>query len=117
MAVVVCGVGDGDILRAADGVLSMLADGAGAVHLRAAIADVREAIASPRTLLRDADRWEDALFGLVEPDALVPEVLGRVRSRPPPAAPESELGASEEPRPRAGGGRKSGREGKRGVVR
>src|SRR3546814_7400301 len=88
MAVVVCGVGDGDILRASDGVLSMLADGAGDVHLRAAIADVREAIASPRTLLRDADRWEDALFGLVEPEGLVTEVIGPMRSRPLPARSE-----------------------------
>lgn len=98
MPVLVCGVGDGDVVRASDGVLSMLADGARDARLRGAFADLREAIASPRTLVREADRWEDTLFGLVEPEGLITEVIGPVRARPLPAAADAEIADAEEPR-------------------
>lgn len=95
MPVLVCGVGDGDVLHASDGVLSMLADGVRDPRLRNALDEVRGAVATPRTLARDADRWEDALFDVAEPEALVTEVIGPPRARPLPSVADSEIADSE----------------------
>ncbi|KAA9149005.1 hypothetical protein F6B41_26930, partial [Microbacterium lushaniae] len=76
MPVLVYGPGDGSAVRASADILSTLADGASDEGFAEVLAQSAAAVVEPRTLVRDIERWEDALFAAVQPEPLATDIVG-----------------------------------------
>lgn len=92
--VLVCGSGESDAVRASQELVAGLAETVADPRLRDVLDDFRDALTQPRVLPRNADRWEDALFAVVEAEPLMTEVIGPVR---PPTIPAADTVAGGEP--------------------
>jgi hypothetical protein len=79
--VLACGAGEESPARASSQILSALCDDAVDPGLRDVLTRMRDELGTIRTLVRDADTWEDALFRAADPEPLLIEVLGPASRR------------------------------------
>ncbi|MFG6502182.1 hypothetical protein [Microbacterium sp. P05] len=94
------GVGDQTARRASAEVLQTVAESAPRTRVAATLLELGEAM-TERGFARDAIEWEERLFELAPPEALLTQVLGPLRARAVAAIPD-DVDAVREPGPRRG---------------